>query len=250
METAAQVGWLLHTQKAFLFTWLVVASLQRICILPFLWVCIIICICGQNHLQGQTLLSGIQVQLLWKGTRFGSASTGAKSRLCQPFIWRYRKLRLQLEQLIDERASEKSLLAQVFPLLFSVNSATPRRILQQFPPYCIFTLLVPHSKEKICSNVIFPPGWKRVQALSQGFEKEAVVLCISILGVSNTKHIQPILFSCSRSADLVAANGYLSDFRLKLKLKVTQTAWRMLCNISACCSWKINHVVYELSYSS
>lgn len=169
METAAEVGWLLHTQKAFLFTWLAVASLQGICILPFLWVCIIICICGQNHLQGQTLLSGIQVQLLWKGTRFGSAPTRAKSSLCQPFIWRYRMLRLQLEQPIDERASEKSLLAQASPFLFSVNSATPRWILQQFPPYCIFTLLVPHSKEKNLQQCHLPSWLKTGIGTKPGF---------------------------------------------------------------------------------
>lgn len=38
------------------------------------------------------------------------------------------------------------------------------------------------------------------------------------------RHIQPILICCSILADLAAANGDLSDFKLKLKLKVPQTA--------------------------
>lgn len=46
--------------------------------------------------------------------------------------------------------------------------------------------------------------------------------CILIFGVANMKHIQLILISCSIFADFVAANGDLSDFKLKFKLKVTQ----------------------------
>lgn len=146
METAAQVGWLLHTQKASLFTWLAVASLQGICILPFLWACIIGCICGQNHSQGQILLLGMQMRPLWKEKGFEFASAGAKSGPCQLSILRCWVLKLQPVQHANQRASKRDWGGcSSTPILFFQDSAIPRWILQQYPPYCIFTLLVPHS---------------------------------------------------------------------------------------------------------